>query len=190
MERKFLTGLGLEKDVIDKILDQNGAETTALRTQLKTKDTEISTLRTDLTTANDKVADLEKVDTAGLQGQLDAEKAGRKKDRQGWNLKAALTSANCKDADYIMFKLGDTVEFADDGSLKDKDKLLETCKKDYATMFDESKPPETQHPENQSQQPEGGIRLASGGEHGSGGNTDYDSMSDDEYYAATMKKDK
>lgn len=189
MERKFLTDLGLEKDVIDKILDQNGAETTALRTQLKTKDTEISTLRTDLTTANGKVADLEKVDIAGLQGQLDAEKSGRTKDRQEWNLKAALSSANCKDADYVMFKLGNTVEFADDGSLKDKDKLLENCKKDYAAMFDESKPPETSH-SSQSQQPEGGIRLASGGEHGSGGNTDYDSMSDAEYYAATMKKDK
>lgn len=136
MDRKFLADLGLEKDVIDKILDQNGAETTALRTQLKTKDTEISTLRTDLTATNGKVADLEKVDTAGLQKQLDEEKAGRKADRQNWNLKAALAKAGCKDSDYVMYKLGDTVEYADDGNLKNVEKLITDCKTNYAAMFE------------------------------------------------------
>lgn len=75
------------------------------------------------------------VDVADLQRQLDDEKAGRKKDRQNWELRAALTGAGCKDPDYLLFKLGDTVEFAEDGSLKDKDGLLETCKKDFAAMF-------------------------------------------------------
>jgi hypothetical protein len=140
MDRKFLADLGLEKDVIDKILDQHGTELTTLRTQLKTKDTEIGTLRTDLTAANTKVADLEKVDVEDLQTQLQAEKDGRKKDLQSWNLKSTLTKAGCKDTDYIIFKLGDKVEFADDGTLKDSDALLESCKKDYAAMFAEADP--------------------------------------------------
>ena len=75
------------------------------------------------------------VDVADLQRQLGEERAGRKKDRQNWELRAALTGAGCKDPDYLLFKLGDTVEFAEDGSLKDKDGLLETCKKDFAAMF-------------------------------------------------------
>lgn len=75
------------------------------------------------------------VDVADLQRQLNDERAGRKKDRQNWELRAALTGAGCKDPDYLLFKLGDTVEFAEDGSLKDKDGLLESCKKDFAAMF-------------------------------------------------------
>jgi hypothetical protein len=140
MDRKFLADLGLEKDVIDKILDQHGTELTTLRTQLKTKDTEIGALRTDLTAANTKIAGFENVDVKDLQAQLSAEKEGRTKDRQTWNLQSALTAAGCKDTDYIMFKLGDTVEFADDGSLKDSDALLESCKKDYAAMFPQADP--------------------------------------------------
>lgn len=152
MDRKFLADLGLEKDVIDKILDQHGTELTTLRTQLKTKDTEIGTLRTDLTAANTKIADFESIDVKDLQTQLSAEKAGRVKDRQTWNLQSALTAAGCKDTDYIMFKLGDTVEFADDGSLKDSDALLESCKKDYAAMFPQADP--NKDPENK---PNGGT---------------------------------
>ncbi len=140
MERKFLEGLGLEKEVIDKVLNQNGAEVAALRTQITTKDAEIKTLRDDLVAANTKIADLEKVDVEGLQRQLDDEKSGRKKDRQDWELRSALTSAGCKDPEYVMFKLGDTVEFADDGSLKDKDALMEKCKQDFAAMFEAESP--------------------------------------------------
>lgn len=140
MERKFLEGLGLEKEVIDKVLNQNGAEVSTLRTQITTKDAEIKTLRDDLVAANTKIAGLEKVDAEALQRQLDDEKAGRKKDRQQWNLKAALAGAGCKDPDYVMFKLGDSVEFADDGSLKDKDALVEKCRQDFAAMF-EADPP-------------------------------------------------
>lgn len=82
----------------------------------------------------------EGVDIADLKRQLDDEKAGRKKDRQDWELRAVLTGAGCKDPDYVMYKLGDTVEFEENGGLKDKDKLLESCKKDYASMFETERP--------------------------------------------------
>lgn len=135
MDRKFLIDLGLEKEVVDKVLNQNGAEITALKTQLSTKDTEIKTLRDDLISANGKIANLEKVDVQKLQDDLIAERNGRKKDRQDWELRAALTGAGCKDPDYLMFKLADKAEFSEDGSLKDKDSLLESCKKDFAAQF-------------------------------------------------------
>lgn len=86
-------------------------------------------------TLRDAAKSFEGIDVADLQRQLNDEKAGRKKDRQNWELRAALAGAGCKDPDYLLFKLGDKVEFAEDGSLKDKDGLLETCKKDFAAMF-------------------------------------------------------
>ena len=137
MERKFLEGLGLEKDVIDKVLNQNGTEITALKTQLTTKDTEISTLRSDLTSANTKIADLEKVDTEGLQKQLNAERDGRAKDKKEFTLKALLTQSGCKDIDYVLYKLGDSVEFDEKGEIKDAESFLKTTKEAYATQFAE-----------------------------------------------------
>lgn len=135
MDRKFLEELGLEKEAIDKVLNQNGAELTAIKTQLKTKETEVNTLREDLVTANTKIAELEKIDVETLQNELAVEKEGRIKDRQNWNLKSTLSSAGCKDVDYLIYKLGDDVEFADDGSLKDKDGLLKKAKEEYAAQF-------------------------------------------------------
>ena len=85
----------------------------------------------------------EGVDVADLKRQLDAEKAGRKKDKQDWELRAVLTGAGCKDPDYVMYKLGDTVTFEESGGLKDKDTLLESCKKNYAALFEAERPGDT-----------------------------------------------
>lgn len=140
MERKFLSDLGLEKEAIDQILNQHGAELEALKTQtkaqLKTREAEIETLRTSLAEATGRVAELSRVDAEALQRQLEEERAGRIKDRQEWSLKAALTETGCKDPEYVIFKLGASAEFADDGSLKDKDALMERCRQEFAAMFE------------------------------------------------------
>lgn len=135
MDRKFLEGLGLEKGVIDQILDQNGTEVAALNARVKAKETEIATLRSDLTTANTKVDELSKVDVETLQQQLQAEKDARAADRRAWTLEAALAKAGCTDSDYIKYKLGDSVEYADDGSIKDVDNAVKTWKETYPAFF-------------------------------------------------------
>lgn len=86
-------------------------------------------------TLRDAAKSFEGVDVAELQRQLDDEKAGRKKDRQEWNLRAALTGAGCTDVDYFLYKLGSTVEYKEDGTLKDGEGLLESCRKNYAAQF-------------------------------------------------------
>ena len=141
MERKFLENLGLEKDVMDKILDQNMNEIGIYKTQLKTKETEVATLRNDLIAANTKIADFEKVDVQKLQNDLAAEKAARIKDKQQWNLQKTLQESGCKDVDYIIYKLGDTVQFAEDGTLKNKDDVLSQCKESFAALFENSNTP-------------------------------------------------
>jgi len=91
-------------------------------------------------TLQESVAEFEGVDVAELQRQLNQEKSERKKDKQEWNLKAALTGAGCKDTDYVMWKLGQSVEFSEDGSLKDQDAVLARVKEEYPTQFETQAP--------------------------------------------------
>ena len=136
MERKFLEGLGItDKETIDKILDQNGAEVGALNTRIKTKDTEISTLRTDLTAANGRVAELEKVDVTQLEKDLADERAGRAADRKAWALESLLVQSGCTDTDYIKYKLGDSVQYDDDGKIKDPENAVKDWQEKFPTFF-------------------------------------------------------
>lgn len=137
MERKFLEDMGIEKENINKILDQNMAEIGALNARIKTKDTEISTLRTDLSTANTKIAELEKIDVEELKTQLQQEKDGREKDRKEFTLRSILQQAGCTDVDYVLYKLGDTVEFDDKGTVKDSENFIKSTKEKYAGQFEE-----------------------------------------------------
>lgn len=86
-------------------------------------------------TLRDAARSFEGVDVADLQRQLDDEKAGRKKDRQEWNLRALFTGAGCTDVDYLLYKVNGKVEYEEDGRVKNQDALLETCRKDYAAQF-------------------------------------------------------
>ncbi|MFR3483132.1 MAG: hypothetical protein ACLTXL_06375 [Clostridia bacterium] len=42
---------------------------------------------------------------------------------------AVLTGQGCKDPDYVMYKLGDTVTFEESGGLKDKDTCWNPAKR-------------------------------------------------------------
>lgn len=137
MDRKFLEGLGLEKEAVDAVLNQNGSEVTALKIQLATKETEVATLRGDLTAANTKIAGLEKVDTEDLQKQLNDERNGRIKDRKEFALKSLLSQNDCKDIDYVLYKLGDSVEFDEKGEIKDAESFVNRTKEAYASQFAE-----------------------------------------------------
>lgn len=139
MERKFLEGLGItDKAVIDSIMDQNGAEVSALNTRVKAKDTEIGTLRSDLATANTKVADLSKVDVETLQKELQVEKDGRAADKKAWSLNALLASKGCTDVDYMLYKLGDSVKFEEDGTVSDADNVVKDWIEKYPNQFQTS----------------------------------------------------
>lgn len=120
---------------LDWIMRENGNDINAEKGNTSQALGDLVAARKTIKELQDAAKNFEGVDVADLQRQLNDERAGRKKDRQNWELRAALTGAGCKDPDYLLFKLGDTVEFAEDGSLKDKDGLLEACKKDFAAMF-------------------------------------------------------
>lgn len=134
MERKFLEGLGItDKNTIDSILDQNGAETGALNTRLKQAKTELDTVRTDLTAANTKLANMKDVET--LQAELDKEKAGRLADKKDWNLRSLLTANGCSDIDYLVYKSNADVTYEDNGDVKDAESLINTLKEKFKNFF-------------------------------------------------------
>lgn len=134
MERKFLEGLGItDKNTIDSILDQNGAETGALNARLKQAKTELDTARTDLTTANTKLAGMKDVET--LQTELANEKAGRLADKKDWNLRSLLTANGCSDIDYLVYKSGSDVEYEDNGDVKNAESLINTLKEKFKNFF-------------------------------------------------------
>lgn len=134
MERKFLEGLGItDKNTIDSILDQNGAETGALNTRLKQAKTELETTRSDLTAANTKLAGMKDVET--LQAELDKEKAGRLADKKDWNLRSLLTANGCEDIDYLVYKSSGDVTYEDNGDVKDAESLISTLKEKFKNFF-------------------------------------------------------
>lgn len=134
MERKFLEGLGItDKNTIDSILDQNGAETGALNARLKQMKTELDTARIDLTAANTKLAGMKDVET--LQAELNKEKAGRLADKKDWNLRSLLTANGCEDVDYLVYKSNADVAYEDNGDVKDAESLINTLKEKFKNFF-------------------------------------------------------
>lgn len=134
MERKFLEGLGItDKNTIDSILDQNGAETGALNARLKQMKTELDTARIDLTAANTKLAGMKDVET--LQTELANEKAGRLADKKDWNLRSLLTANGCEDVDYLVYKSNADVTYEDNGDVKDAESLISTLKEKFKNFF-------------------------------------------------------
>ena len=78
--------------------------------------------------------------------------------------------------DKLKLKEDGTVEGLDIAALKTSDPYL----------FDEVQ----QSGNDGNNQPQSGLRLGSGANHGGSNNPDYDKMSDDEYYAAKAKENK
>ncbi len=55
MKRDFLEGLGLEKDVIDQIMAENGKDIEAEKAKMTAKEEEIKTLQEQIATANQEI---------------------------------------------------------------------------------------------------------------------------------------
>lgn len=68
MQRKFLEDLGLEKEVIDKVLNQHGAE---LEKAKQTLTVERDSLKDQLKTAQDALKEFDGVNVQDMQGMID-----------------------------------------------------------------------------------------------------------------------
>lgn len=67
MTREYLESLGLEKEVIDKIMAEHGKGIEKVKADVEAKETEVETLQGQLKTANEKIEEFEKVDVEEVQ---------------------------------------------------------------------------------------------------------------------------
>lgn len=75
MNRKFLEDLGLEKSVIDQILDENSRDIGREKQKTETAQTEIATLRDQVSDKDTEIEALKAADVDGLKQQLTAAQA-------------------------------------------------------------------------------------------------------------------
>lgn len=72
MERKFLKDLGLESEIIDKILDQHSTDIGRHKTAADAAQSKMQQLEQDLAKRDTDITALKSVDAADLQSKLDA----------------------------------------------------------------------------------------------------------------------
>lgn len=76
MKRKFLEDLGLEEEVINKIMAENGKDITDLKAKVDDLNEQLNVKDTTIKQKNDKISELEKVDIEALKKeQFDLGKA-------------------------------------------------------------------------------------------------------------------
>ena len=72
MKRKFLEDLGLEADVVEKIMAEAGKDTTSLKAKVDDLTEQVNVKDTTIAEKNKKIAELEKVDVEAIkQEQFD-----------------------------------------------------------------------------------------------------------------------
>lgn len=153
MKTEFLKELGLEKEVIDKILAENGKDIEAEKAKLTAKEAEISTANQTIKDLQDTVKKYDGKDPVKLQDDLKLlqdkydtdianEKAKAEQLQKEYSLKDALKSAGVVDPDYLIYKHGgvDKFTFTTDGKPVDVEKVTETYKETSPAVFTSATP--------------------------------------------------
>lgn len=163
MERKFLEGLGLEKDAIDKILDENSSDIGKAKGSLETKVKELEAanstireLRETVKKFDGKDPDKLSADLAELQKRYDADIAKTKLDAA---IDMALVSAKVKNPKLARAGLDLTRVKLDGDQLAGLDDQLKKLRETDGYIFEDAAPPA-----KDGKSP----TFASGGDHGTG----------------------
>lgn len=185
MKRDFLQNLkageqALPKEVIDAIMDENGRDIEAAKKPFADYDT----IKQQLANANKTIEDFKNMDVDGIKKAADEWKAKyeqAEKDHAAkldgleldGKIESALREAKAKNAKAVRALLDMEALKASKNRDADIKAAVEAVATENAFLFGD----------------EGGPRLNSGAPHGPGGEPDYSKMTDEEYYAAIMKKE-
>lgn len=154
------------------------------KTDFNTKNEELKTTQGKLADANKAIEAFKVMDVEGIKKaadewkakfeQAETEHAAKLADLEFDGLvTGAITEAKGRNAKAIRALLDVEALKASKNQGTDIKAALEALKEGNGYLFEE----------------EGGAHVDSGGPHGPSGGTDYSKMSDEEYYAATMKKE-
>ena len=149
MKREFLEGLGLSKEQIDKIMDQNGQDIEAAKNEAATEkaradglQTQLETLTTDLNNARNEANSLKDV-----QARLDAADAKVKAYQRNESILGALGAFKPRDAKMLAKLLdNEKITIADDGTITGLNEQVEALKASSAYLFSDSPDPRGGNP--------------------------------------------
>lgn len=154
MQRKFLEDLGLEKEIVDKIMAENGSDIEKTKSRLET---ERDGYKEQLETAQNALKEFDGIDVKDLQGkikQLETDIAAKETEYQNkladmeFNsvLDSALSAGKARNAKAVKALLDlDTLK-ASKNQAEDIRKAIETLKSENDWLFDSEKPTEPFHP--------------------------------------------
>lgn len=131
MKSEFLKTMGLSEEQMASILEEHEKSVAAV----KGKFADYGELKNQLAAAQKKLAEIPTEDVAALTAALEAERAGREKDRQTFQIRAVLEKAGAVDADYLLYKLADSAQFGKDGTLADAENFVKAAREAHPTMF-------------------------------------------------------
>ena len=160
MKRKFLEDLGLEKEVIDKIMTENGADIEAEKAKTLEATTKLEDANTQLSEANNTIKDLKKnnADNEALQTKITDYENTIKTQKAEYEAKVrnltldgaiekALSGAKAKHVDLLSTKIDrEKLIISEDGKVSGLDEQLTGLKETYKDLFEEEKaqdPPPT-----------------------------------------------
>ena len=147
MKTAFLKGLGLEKEVIDEIMAENGRDVEAEKTKAKDLQTQLDTANNTIKERDKQLETLKnspdnpeelKKQIQLLQDDNKAAKEAHEKEMKDLKvanaLEKALTEAKAKNSKAVqaLLELGDDVELNEDGTIKGLDEKIKALKKSDA----------------------------------------------------------
>lgn len=145
MQRKFLEDMGLEKDIIDKIMAENGND---INTAKSTGSKDLQDKITELGMANDTIRKLQEnakkfegVNLEDMNSRLEKAQQEIKQTKIDAALQVALANSNAVDVDYLLFKAKSSdkkVDIDGNGKVTGVDDLVSELKTSCPSMFAKS----------------------------------------------------
>ncbi|MDU3018593.1 MAG: phage scaffolding protein [Clostridium perfringens] len=150
MKRKFLEDLGLEKEVIDKIMAENGSDIEAEKAKTVEVTTKLESANSQLKEANNTITNLKKNNSNNeeLQAKVKEYENTIKTQKTEYETKVrnltldsainnALTKAKAKHSDLLASKFDrDKLVINEDGTVTGLDEQLKGFKETYKDMFE------------------------------------------------------
>lgn len=151
MKTEFLKGLGLEQDVIDKIMAENGKDIAAEKAKTTKAEGERENFKDQLATATATLEKFKDVDPTAMQGEIDklaqqlkdkdAEYAAKEADRIfSDTIKEAIKTAGGRNEKAVMAMLDMDTLKASKNQSEDIKKALDTVKESDAYLFGANEP--------------------------------------------------
>lgn len=145
MKREFLESLGLEKDVIDKVMEENGRDINAANSKVGAKEQEISLLNDKLSEANNTIKSYKDMDIEAIKasaGEWETKYKDSQKELVGikndYALRTELAKSGTIDIDVLASLIDrDSIRFKDDGIIG-LDEQLKSIKQNKAYLFKET----------------------------------------------------